>query len=104
MITAKFDPDHVPERFRALFVKLSSKYVLDVKDMDPFREICGFQKPVLIIHGTRDRLVDISYSRRACEGYRDCRLVEVNGDHGFILRGFAQSKRATIEYLRRGKN
>ncbi len=100
MITAKFDPDHVPEQFRALFVKLSSKYVLDVQDMDPFREICGFQKPVLIVHGTKDRLVDINYSRRACEGYRDCRLVKVRGDHGFIFSGFAQSKRATVEYLR----
>ena len=100
MITDKFDPDHVPERFRALFVKLSSKYVLDVKDMDPFREICGFQKPVLIVHGTKDKLVDIGYSRRACEGYQNCQIVEVNGDHGFIFSGFAQSKRATVEYLR----
>lgn len=104
MITARFDPGHVPEQFRALFVKLSSKYVLDVIGMDPFQEICGFQKPVLIVHGTKDRLVDISYSRRACEGYRDCRLVEVRGDHGFILSGFAQSKRATIEYLRQAKS
>ena len=52
MITAKFDPDHVPDQFRALFVKLSFKYVLDVKGMDPFQEICRFQKPVLNVHGT----------------------------------------------------
>ena len=100
MINARFDPAHVPERFRALFVRLSSKYVLDVIGMDPFREICGFQKPVLIIHGTGDKLVDISYSRRACEGYRNCRLVEVDGDHGFIFSGFAQSKKATLDFLR----
>ena len=100
MINAKFDPAHVPEQFRALFVRLSAKYVLDVMGMDPFREICGFQKPVLIIHGTKDKLVDIRYSRRACEGYQNCRLVEVDGDHGFIFSGFAQSRRATLEYLR----
>ena len=100
MINAKFDPEHVPDQFRALFVKLSSKYALDVIGMNPYQEICGFQKPVLIIHGTKDKLVDISYSRRACEGYRDCQLVEVNGDHGFVFSGFAQSKRVTVEYLR----
>ena len=99
MINAKFDPEHVPDQFRALFVKLSSKYVLDVIGMEPYREICGFQKPVLIVHGTKDKLVDISYSRRACEGYRDCKLLEVNGDHGFIFSGFAQSRQATVEYL-----
>jgi len=103
MINAKFDPAHVPERFRALFVRLSSKYVLDVIGMDPFQEICGFQKPVLIVHGTKDRLVDISYARRACEGYRDCRLVEVNAGHGFFFGGFAQSKKATLEFLRSAK-
>lgn len=68
--------------------------------MDPYREICGFQKPVLIVHGTKDKLVDISYSRHACAGYRNCQLVEVRGDHGFIFSGFAQSKQATAKYLR----
>ena len=99
MINAKFDPSHVPDRFRALFAKLSSKYALDVMYMDPFREICGFPKPVLIVHGKKDRLVDIRYSRRACECYPNCGLVEVNGGHGFIFGGFAQSRQATLEYL-----
>ena len=54
MINAKFDPAHVPDQFRALFVKLGSRYVLDVIGMDPYREICGYQKPVLIVHGTKD--------------------------------------------------
>ncbi len=103
MINARFDPDHVPDRFRAMFVRLSSKYALDVMDMDPFREICGFPKPVLIVHGTKDRLVDIRYSRRACECYPNCGLVEVNGGHGFIFGGFARSRQATLEYLHTGK-
>lgn len=100
MINARFDPDHVPDRFRALFVRLGAKYALDAQGLDPFREICGFSKPVLIVHGTKDRLVDISYSRRAARDYPNCRLVEVSGDHGFIFSGFPQSKRATVEYLR----
>lgn len=99
MINAKFDPKNVPDQLRCLFVKLSSKYVLDVIDMDPYKEICSFKKPVLIVHGTKDKLVNISYSREASEKYPNCKLVEVNGDHGFIFRGFAQSKQATIDFL-----
>lgn len=99
MINAKFDPDHVPERFRALFVRLGAKYALDAQGLDPFREICGFTKPVLIVHGTRDKLVDIRYSCRAAQIYPNCRLVEVEGDHGFIFSGFSQGKRATLEFL-----
>lgn len=100
MITAKFDPNHVPEQFKALFVRLGAKYVLDVQSMDPYREICGFSNPVLIVHGTEDKLVDISYSRRAAQGYPNCRLVEIKGDHGFVFGGFSESKRATLDFLR----
>ncbi len=100
MINARFDPDHVPERFRALFVRLGARYALDAQGLDPYREICGFSKPVLIVHGTKDKLVDIRYSRRACEGYPDCRLVEVDAGHGFLFQGFPQSRRATVEFLR----
>ena len=99
MINAKFDPGHVPQEFRALFVRLGAKYALDAQGLDPFREICGFSKPVLIVHGTGDRLVDIRYSRRAAQSYPNCRLVEVNGDHGFIFSGFAAGRAATVEFL-----
>lgn len=99
MINAKFDPDHVPERFRALFVRLGAKYALDAQGLDPYWEICGFSKPVLIVHGIKDKLVDIRYSRRAAQIYPNCRLVEVKGDHGFIFSGFAQGKRTTVEFL-----
>lgn len=102
MLNAKFDPDHVPEKFWALFVRLGFKYIYDAIRLEPFREICSFRKPVFIVHGTKDKLVDINYSRRASREYPNCRLVEVNGDHGFRLRGFGASKRATVEYLRSG--
>lgn len=99
MINAKFDPAHVPKQFWVGPVRLGATYALDAQGLDPYREICGFSKPVLIVHGTEDKLVDISYSRRAAQGYPNCRLVEVKGDHGFILSGFAESKRATLEFL-----
>lgn len=103
MINAKFDPKNVPDTLRALFVKLSSKYVLDVIEMDPYKEICSFKKPVLIVHGIKDRLVDIKYSRRARDEYENCKLVEVNGDHGFLFSGFSEGKQATLEYLHQFK-
>lgn len=103
MINAKFDPNNIPDQFRALFVKLSSKYATDVINMDPFNEICSFKKPVLIVHGVKDRLVDIKYSRRARDCYSNCELVEVNGDHGFLFSGFSEGKRATIQFLNQFK-
>lgn len=100
MISAKFDPDNIPDEFFAINVKLGKKYADDVKTLDPFKEICSFKKPVLIVHGIEDGLVNIDYSRKASKLYPDCTLVEVHGDHGFIKKGFKASKKATLEFIR----
>ena len=64
-----------------------------------YEQICTFKKPVLIIHGIEDKLVKIEYSRKANERYENCELIEVHGDHGFILKGFIAGKKATEKYL-----
>jgi dienelactone hydrolase len=99
VIGTKIDPDNIPDTFRAIVFKVGKKYPLDSMTLDPYREICGFKKPVFIVHGKEDKIVNIDYSRRAAELYPDCRLVEVHGDHGFILRGGRASKKATRKYL-----
>jgi len=104
MITAKFNPNQIPDKFRAIFVKLGKKYAQDAGRLDPYKEICNFKKPVLIVHGIEDKLVDISYSEKAKENYHDCTLVRVHGDHGFILKGFAASEKATLDYINNNKS
>lgn len=99
MITAKFDPDNVPETFYALSVKLGRKYVEDAKTFSDLSDICRFKKPVLIVHGIEDTLVNINYSRVASKIFNDCVLKEVHGDHGFIKKGFKAAKKATLDYL-----
>jgi len=100
MITAKFDPEHIPDKFKAIYVKLSKKYAEDAAKLDPYKEICKFKKPVLIVHGIEDKLVDISYSEKAEKSYQNCTLVRVHGDHGFISNGFAASEKATLNYIK----
>ena len=82
-----------------VFLSSSAKYVEDARTLDPYEQICTFKKPVLIIHGIEDKLVKIEYSRKANERYDDCELIEVHGDHGFILKGFKAGKKATEKYL-----
>lgn len=104
MITAKFDPQNIPDNFYAIYVKLSRKYADDAKTLSPFKEICTYKKPVFIVHGIEDSLVNIKYSRRAAEEYPNCKLIEVHGDHGFIKKGFAASKKATLDYISKNKS
>lgn len=100
MIDAKFDPNNVPEQFKCTFLTLGKRYALDVMKMDTNTEICGFKKPVLIVHGIEDALVNISYAQSAAKGYSNCKLVEIHGDHGFNSEeSFNECKKATIEFL-----
>ena len=100
MMNASFEPDKIPDEFRIFFVKASKKYADDVKDIDVNAEMSKFKKPVLIIHGKEDKLVKIDYSRSAAKAYKNCKLLEIHGDHGFIFFGKHASDRETRKYLK----
>lgn len=100
MITAKFDPNNIPDTFYAINVKLSKKYAEDAKTFSSLSEICTYSKPVLIVHGIEDSLVSIDYSRKASAIFKNCVLKEVHGDHGFIRKGFKDSKTETLNYIK----
>jgi pimeloyl-ACP methyl ester carboxylesterase len=92
MMFAKFDPANVPERLRCGPMMLGRRYVTDVIDMEPYAEISGYAGPVLLLHGTADKIVAPAYSARAFERYlaergvtpgADCQLVMIDGgNHG----------------------
>ena len=99
MMFYRFDPMHVPDVLGRFPMKLGGNYARAVMDMDPFEEITGYEGRVLLVHGTADRIVDISYARRARACFPSCEYHEiVGGEHGFkgahdqeavqILRGF----------------
>lgn len=99
IIGTRIDTSNVPEKFFGLFVQLGKRYVEDALSLDPYEQICSFKKPVLIIHGMEDKLVKIDYSRKANELYGNSRLMEIHGDHGFIVKGLLKSIKVTKKYL-----
>ena len=85
MLGTSFDPNNIPNEMTIMkYVKIGRKYVEDALALDPWNEICTYSKPVLIIHGTGDNMVNIRYSRVAAKKYPNCRLVEIeNAEHCF---------------------
>lgn len=69
MLMASFDPDEIPDIIRCGPIQLGKTYPASVKDMDPFKEISGYHGPVLIVHGTEDHIVNLSYAQKAWESY-----------------------------------
>lgn len=92
MMYARFDPQNPPEQFRCGPMKLGRCYPMDVVDMDPYAEIRGYDGPVLIVHGTKDKIVHPDYSRRAAETYANAQLYMIeNGAHGFVGKRDAEA-------------
>lgn len=84
MLFAKFDPNNVPDIICRFPMKLGGCYAKSVMDMDIFNEIGGYNGPVMLIHGTKDKIVNISYAERASKLYPDCAYyVLEKGKHGF---------------------
>ena len=73
MIFAKFDPGNIPDIIRCGPMKLGKCYVRDVIEMDPYQEIQDFSGDILIVHGTKDKIVNMEYSKRAYEMYSENR-------------------------------
>lgn len=84
MMFAKFDPNNIPEIINCGPMKLGRCYPADVIDMDPIEEIKFYRSPVLIVHGTKDRIVKLDYSKRAQQAYPNAKLHIIEGGaHGF---------------------
>lgn len=101
MMFAKFDPTNIPEIINCGPMKLGRCYPADVINIDAIAEIKSYVGPVLIVHGTKDRIVNLDYSRQAQQSYPNAKLHIIEGGaHGFskkhdaiameYLRGFAQ--------------
>ena len=92
MMYARFDPSDPPQRFRCGPMKLGRCYPMDVMELDPFAAIGGYSGPVLIVHGTRDKIVHPDYAKRAAETYANAQLHMIEkGAHGFAGKRDAQA-------------
>lgn len=85
MLFSQFDPQNIPERINCGPIVLGGCYPASVINMDIFKEIVGYEGPVLIVHGTKDAIVNVEYAKRAKEAYGDrAELVIIeDGEHGF---------------------
>jgi dienelactone hydrolase len=81
-----YDVKYVPDVIDCGKMKLGRKFHDTIVDMDPFLEISAYKGPVLILHGTADRVVNYSYAIRAREVYSpaQCQLQLLRGaGHSF---------------------
>lgn len=93
--------DEVPERPTVRsWLSVGHDYVADVLDYDVYEDVTTYEKDILILHGDRDGIVDLSYSQRAAETYFSAELKVIKGaGHGFVGHSFDESMGYILEYL-----
>lgn len=100
MVFAKFDPKNVPEKIRCGPMVIGKEYVTSVIDADAYSLIGDFPGRVLLIHGTKDKLVDISYSRKAVDKFLNIEFHEINdAGHGFTGAYDKQAKEILSDFM-----
>lgn len=91
----------VGETFAWMGQRLGRRYASDIWDLDVYTQIGHYPGPTLIIHGTADSLVPVTYGARAAETYADARFLPIDGaNHGFHGTDLTTTLDATAAHLR----
>ena len=100
MVFAKFDPSNIPEKIRCGPMIIGRTYVESVINIDAYSLIGDFSGNVLLIHGGKDKLVDISYSRRAIEKFSNIEFYEIqDAGHGFTGSYDKKAKKILLKFM-----
>ena len=90
----------IPETYKAFDRRIGLVYAEKLLDFDVWQEIAPYDRPVLIIHGDADQVVNISYGRQAAEVYEDAQLVCLPGeDHSFTVKGKLHAAKLAFDFF-----
>ncbi|ADL49964.1 alpha/beta hydrolase [Clostridium cellulovorans] len=76
--------DKIPDTINMFGLLTGKKLWQELYEMDVYEKIKKYTGPVIIMHGTKDPAVDLSYSEKANNVYTNSQLFVVEGaGHGF---------------------
>ena len=88
--------DNLPDYVTVYGHVIWRQYAKDAYTLYPFESIGKYEGPVLILHGTQDTTVPLSYSQQAIQLYKNASLTVMEGQgHGFDAAG----TEAAVKYL-----
>lgn len=86
---AQYDPWNMTEDYVQLpfdGLKLGRKYIETAVNLPIYETALNYTGPVLIIHGTHDRIVPYTYGERYNQGYKNSSIKLIPGeDHSFTV-------------------
>lgn len=90
----------IPDTTRLWNVPMGRRFFTEVRDIDVFKRIGKYKRPVLIVQGDKDPVVSMKDSERAVKIYKDARLHVIPGaGHGFKPKEFEESLQQITLFL-----
>lgn len=86
MLGFSFDTSNIPEIVSKLPMKIGRGYVEAVINWDYKEIIKGYKGKTILIHGTADSIVNISYARNTKDCFPNCKYYEIEGG-GHMFHG-----------------
>ena len=94
--------EEIAKYFADARLDIGKRYYEDAWDIDVYKTIASYDKPVLILLGTKDNTVPIGYGEDAAAAYPDAKLEILEGEvHGFTAKGKVRAFKQTLEFLNR---
>lgn len=103
MQMVEFDPNDIRGTFQSKRFRFSPKYPESAIKIHLDEVIPKILAPLFIVHGSDDKIVDVSYAKRAIElsSNPSSRLIIIEGaGHGFFKKQYQEAIQFIIEYLR----
>lgn len=92
--------EDVPDNYRFNWITAGRPYAEDMWNYDVYEEIGNYTEKVLLMHGSADSIVPLSYSDRAAETYEDVEYYIIDGTgHGFNGGAFDEAVSHIFDYL-----
>ncbi|MBR6601270.1 MAG: alpha/beta fold hydrolase [Bacteroidaceae bacterium] len=90
----------IPDTTRLWNVPMGRRFFTEVRDINVFKRIGRYKRPVLIVQGDKDPVVSMKDSERAVKIYKDARLHVIPGaGHGFKPKEFEESLQQITQFL-----
>lgn len=90
----------IPDTTKVWNVPLGRRFFEELRGMDVYKSITKYKGPVMIVHGSKDKVVPLSYSEKAMKLYKNAHLGVIPGaGHGFNPSQRRVSEQFVSEFL-----
>ena len=94
-----YDPSNPPESLRVFFHRVGKGYFLVAQKLPIYEQSSLYKGPVLLIHGTKDKVVPYSYSEKYDQLYSQSELKLYEGENHILSKNRKAIVKQTVDFL-----